>query len=86
MFSRNGNTYYSCAEVQALIDLYISKGGFYLTIEEGVLGLGFSILCGNGLKTTIIKEKPLNSWSSTHTIRMYNKCPEKYQRLIDENL
>lgn len=75
-------TVYSCSAVSTLIDTYYNKGGECVQIEEGVLGYGKLILFGDGLKTTIIEEKPYNEWNSGHTIRMYNKCPKKYQNYI----
>lgn len=74
---------YTCKEVQMLIDLYFDKDGSMAIIDIGSLGYGFRILYGEGLKTTVIKEKYLNEWSSAHTIRMYNKCPKKYEDLIE---
>lgn len=74
---------YTCAAVQNLIDKYIQKDGIALTVNEGSLGYGDMILFGDGLKTAIIHEVYINEWNSAHTIRMYNKTPEKYQRMID---
>lgn len=77
-------TLYTCSAVQNLINIYLEKGGEVLQIEEGGVGYGFIILIGEGLKTTIIKEVYLNEWSSAHTIRKYNKCPKKYEKIIEE--
>ena len=74
---------YTYEAVTKIIDKYISKNGEVTEIEEGVLGYGLLMLHGEGLKTTIIKEVPLNSWSSAHTIRMYNKCPKKYAEMLE---
>lgn len=74
---------YSYETVDTLIDLYRDRGGEYLQISEGTLGSGDWILYGDGLKTTIIKETPVNCWSSEHKIRKYNKTPKKYQVIID---
>lgn len=71
-------TLYSLEACEKLIAKYVDKGGEIVTIREGVLGLGTLLCRGNNLKTTVIKEVYLNSQSSGHTIRMYNKCPKKY--------
>lgn len=73
---------YSCKAVKQLIDFYIRKNGYAVTIEEGSLGYGIMILYGEGLKTTIVKEVYLNQWSSVHTIRHYNKIPNKYLEIL----
>ena len=77
---------YTYDVVRNLIDEYVSKGGEIIEIEEGVLGYGRLLLHDfkNKLKTIIINEVALNEWSSAHTIRMYNKCPKKYEKFIDE--
>lgn len=69
---------------ETLIHSYIEKGGEATIIQEGILGLGTVLLHPNGntLKTIVVKEIPLNEWSSAHTIRMYNKIPSKYKRYI----
>lgn len=73
---------YSCESISKLIEDYESKGGHIVTIQEGTLGYGKLILFGDGLKTTIVQEVALNEWSSAHTIRMYNKTPEKYNKYV----
>lgn len=73
---------YTCNEIKKLISEYLEKDGQTLTIEEGILGYGTMVLFGKGLKTAIIQEVALNEWSSAHKIRMYNKCPKKYEKMI----
>ena len=70
---------YSLKSVENLIQQYVDKGGDVITISEGVLGYGTTMLVCQGYKTAIIKEQFLNEWSSTHTIRMHNVMPKKYQ-------
>lgn len=72
-------TLYTLETVDNLINQYIDKGGQVVTIEEGVLGYGTLILYGKDLKTSVVKEIYLNEWSSVHTIRSYNKTPNKYK-------
>lgn len=75
---------YTYTAVQNLINKYLEKGGEVITLEEGCLGYGLTILQGEELKTTVITEVYLNEWSSAHKIRMYNECPKKYKRMIDD--
>ena len=75
---------YGCNAVEQVIEKYVEKGGDVFTLIEGALGYGLTICCGNGLKTTVITEIPLNCWSSGHKIRMYNKMPEKYKKMLYE--
>ena len=67
-----------------LIDTYVDTyNGECLIIREGVLGLGTIVLTNAiGKKSVIITEVYLNSWSSGHTVRKYNKLPKNYERLI----
>ena len=69
-----------------LIDRYIERGGQAYQINEGVLMHGDWLLFDtNGLlKTIIIKEVYVNEWTSEQTVRMYNKTPLKYQKIIDK--
>ncbi len=75
---------YTLKAVEKLIDDYINEyGGTATTLEEGVLGLGTVLLHdAMGKKTIVIREVYLNAWSSGHTVRMYNKMPAKYSKLV----
>lgn len=77
---------YSLKDCETLIDKYINEYEGQMTqLEEGILGLGTLILHdAEGKKTIIIKEIFVNSWTSTHSIRKYNKMPKKYERLIQQ--
>ena len=77
-------THYTLKTCQDLIDRYVNEyNGECTTLEEGCLGLGAVLLHNaEGKKSIIIKEVYLNDWSSTHTIRKYNKLPKKYKQLI----
>ena len=72
--------------IETLIKKYFDKGGEVWTLKDGGLGYGLLMLCGQGLKTTIIKEVYLNEWSSGHTMRMYNKTPIKYEKMLERVL
>lgn len=76
-------TYYTLEDVDKLIDRYIEKGGEVVTIREGSLGYGITLLQGPGLKTAIIQERYISAWSSGHTIRLYNQTPAKYTKLME---
>lgn len=77
-------TYYDIEVCEELMRKYAEKDGNILTLEEGCLGLGTVICYGVGLRTTIIRERYLNQWSSAHTIRMYNRMPMKYEKWIEK--
>ena len=70
---------YTLKAIDNLISHYLDKGGELVTVHEGSLGYGTTLLIANGLKTAVIKEKHLNEWSSGHTVRLYNVTPKIYQ-------
>ena len=74
---------YALSAVQQTIDAWIEAGGQVDTVEEGCLGYGLTICHGDGLKTAVITEVPLNEWSSAHKIRFYNETPKKYQAMLN---
>ena len=76
--------FYSYKAIDKLIEAYAEKNGVYTQIEDGTLGDGFFVLHGEGLKTCVVREVPLNEWSSAHTVRFYNIMPEKYKKLIEK--
>lgn len=77
-------TLYTSTYVAQLIECYVNKGGNVVVLEEGVLGYGLTVLYGEKLKTVVIKEVPVNSWNSAHSVIKYNKMPEKYRKLIEQ--
>lgn len=76
-------TLYALEAVEQTIDKWIAAGGQIDTVEEGTLGYGLTICHGEGLRTAVITEVPLNCWSSAHKIRIYNKMPKKYQEMLE---
>lgn len=78
---------YTFDTCEKLIDKYINEHkGECINIREGVLGLGTILLhSAKGKKTIVINEIFINSWTSKHTIKMYNKPPKKYIELINEH-
>lgn len=75
---------YTLEAVEQTIDKWIAAGGQIDTVEEGTLGYGLTICHGEGLRTAVITEVPLNCWSSAHKIRIYNKMPKKYRQMLDD--
>lgn len=74
------------AQVEDLISLYLEKGGYLVTLQEGSLGYGLTLLVDSddvGLKTFVIKEYSAGQWSCTHTVRGYNKMPAKYAKMLE---
>ena len=65
-----------------LIEKYSKKENFMDWQIDGCL-VDNHILTADGCKTTIVREKYLNEWSSCYEIIMYNKMPKKYQKVID---
>lgn len=78
--------YYTLEACEQLMDMYADLGGAIDIIDGGCLGLGLRICHGDGLKTAVIREVPRNEWTSWHTIRMYNKMPKKYAKMIEEKM
>lgn len=81
-------TLYDLKSCDNLIDRYVNEyGGEVTTLEEGVLGYGTLILHNaKGKKTIVIKEVYINAWSSGHSIRMYNKMPKKFEKMLGKVL
>jgi hypothetical protein len=76
---------YSLTDCEKLVETYLNQfGGQIIQINEGILGIGQLILYGaKGKKTIVVTEYFINSWQSGHDIKMFNKTPKKYQKLID---
>lgn len=68
-----------------LIEKYTEKGGMVHQMREGVLMNGDLLLYSpdGKLKTFVIREEYRNEWFSEQSIRAYNKCPKKYQKIIN---
>jgi hypothetical protein len=75
---------FSLKYCQDIIERYVNDyEGEILEIDEGGVGLGVLLLhSGVNAKTILITEVYLNCWSSTHKVRMYNKIPKKYEKII----
>ncbi len=73
---------YTQQEVDALIEKFSKRQNFKCYTIYGSL-LDNHILTADGTKTAIIREKGLNEWSSAYSIKLYNKIPKKYQKVID---
>lgn len=75
---------YSCTAVENLARRYYEKGGEVIEVVPGSIGYGITIMYGEGLKTTVVKEVYVNEWSSAHKIRTYKKMPEKYRQMLND--
>jgi len=77
---------YNLESCEKLICNYINDfSGNILQIQDGCLGLGTILLYGaKGKKSILINEVFVNAWTSTHTIRMFNKLPKKYINLVEK--
>jgi hypothetical protein len=77
---------YNYKQIDEFLSNYAKiEGSLIFQISEGVLGSGNWVCTAPNKKTAIIKEVFVTSWSSTHTIRYYNKTPKKYLKLIQES-
>jgi len=75
---------YNYQQIDKLINRYSEiENSQTVQISEGVLGSGNWILTAPGKKTAIINEIFVNSWTSTHTVKMYNKTPKKYLKFLN---
>jgi len=73
---------YSNSIIEELIEIYIDQyHGEMTELQEGVLGYGVVLLTAPNKQHAIIRERYVNEWSSTHTIRFYKQLPKKYQLL-----
>lgn len=71
---------YTLKSLEAFISKYVNEcNGEIHTLEEGCLGLGTVILTNApNKKSYLIQEYFINSWTSGHILRAYNKLPKKY--------
>ena len=77
---------YNYRQIDKLIERYSEiENSEVIQLCEGVLGSGNWILTAPGKKTAVITEIYVNAWQSTHTLKMYNKTPKKYLKIIENN-
>lgn len=70
---------YSNHAVEKLEDRYKEKGGEVVVLKDGcLLKYGLAIFKGDGLKSAVVRDIYLNSWSSAYSVRFYNELPKKY--------
>ena len=76
--------YYTYEQVKNLMQQYdkATNGNYQVYVIDGSLQDNY-IITADGCKTAVIKELYLSCMSSGHTIRMYNKMPQKYQDVVD---
>lgn len=77
---------YSWRDVDNLIKRYTDEGGQAIQLSEGVLQSGNWVLYDPECRLCafVIKEVYVNGWTSTQTIRRYNKLPKKYEMLVEQ--
>lgn len=75
---------YSSSAIQQLADEYSKlDDGNVVTLEEGVLGWGLTLMFANAdYKWAVVREVALNEWSSAHKVRFYKELPQKYADLL----
>ena len=74
-------TIYTQGAVDELTARHTAKGWDIIS-REGSL-LDNYLLFWEGLKYTVILERPLNEWSSWYTIKMFKKLPKKYAEFFE---
>ena len=75
---------YTCTAIEKIFDLYRSVNGEIIELIPGTLGYGLTICMADGYYPAVIKEVPVSSWASAHTVRQYKTLPKKYQQMIDD--
>ncbi len=75
---------YSCTAIEGLAQKYYEKGGEVVEIIPGTLGFGLTVMHGEGLKTAVVTEIPITTQSSGHKVRLYNKMPDKYKKMLHD--
>ena len=78
--------HYTIKAIEGIVKKYRKRGGKAVKIKEGSLGFGEMVLFDRVYKTIVIKEVYLNGWSSSHTIRFYEKTPRKYLSDIETSV
>lgn len=75
---------YSSEAVEKLAQKYIARGGTITKLAESVLlEYGLAVFQAEGAKATVVRDHFLNEWSSAYVVRMYNKLPKKYEKMIE---
>jgi hypothetical protein len=77
---------YSYKEAEKLIQRFNEiENAQIIQTREGILGIGDWICTAPNKKTAVIKEVYLNAWNSGQTIKLYNKTPKKYLKILTNN-
>ena len=77
---------YSNTAVENLAEQYRARGGTITKLRESVLlEYGLAVFQASGAKSTVVRDKYLNEWSSAYIVRMYNKLPKKYEKMLEEH-
>lgn len=77
---------YTISSTEEFIRSMCDKGWNGIQLSEGVLGIGDWVLVAPTERNYnfVIKEIPLNSWSSAQTIRRARKISQRMQKRIDK--
>ena len=73
-----------CADVEKASQYYLDQGGEVHELVPGTLCYGLRVLTCEGKPAVVFREIYLNEWQSAHTVRIYNECPKKYAKAIEE--
>ncbi len=76
---------YTVSAINGLISEAVDAGYDVVTVEEGVLGFGTTVLIAprEGYYNFIVQERYLNEWSSGHTVRRTQKLSKAMIKQID---
>lgn len=77
---------WTSTQVYSLIQTYVDADGEVVTLDDGVLGHGRLLLTGEGLKAALVQEYFVNSWTSLHTVTLWNELPGTLQDEADAAL
>lgn len=77
--------YYTASAIQDLFSQLTAIGYQIVTLQEGTLGYGRTIALAPDDRHYhyLVREVPLNCWSSAHTVRRMSKISKAMQRELD---
>lgn len=77
--------YYTASAIQELFSQLSAIGYQIVTLQEGTLGYGRTIALAPDDRhyNYLVREVPINCWSSAHTVRRMSKISKAMQRELD---
>lgn len=77
--------YYTASAIQDLFSQLADMGYEIVTLQEGTLGYGRTIALAPDDRhyNYLVREVPINCWSSAHTVRRMSKISKAMQRELD---